>query len=235
MEPFESQSDLFLEIGDREVWGGKEPFGFSRASLDQHLALVGKSGSGKSSVLRNLMLESIEVGAGAMLLDPHGDLARDVLECYPPARADHLIYLNAADQEHPIAFNVLANVRAPDRGRVAASIVSAFKAAFGDSWGPRLQRILLFSIASLLECDNVSLLAIPRLLVDAAYRDQIVRRVRDPVAIDLEERAAEIDEAALQVPHMRGLVDQQAIEELRVGRMSNGDKYSLRLQVAGCA
>jgi len=182
MDP-ESHQTHFYELGSRAVWGGEIPFGLSASSLNQHVSILGKSGTGKSSLLRNLVLQIIESGGGCLLIDPHGDLATEVLERFPPDRADHLVYFNPADVDHPIACNVLANVSPRDRARVAAGVVRAFKAVWSDSWGPRLQRILHFAVATLLENQNTSLLGISRLLIDGLYRERMVRRLKDPVLL----------------------------------------------------
>ncbi|HEX3355756.1 MAG TPA: type IV secretion system DNA-binding domain-containing protein [Tepidisphaeraceae bacterium] len=183
MKASSHQNSGFFELGKRAVWGGVIPFGLSQTSLDQHINILGKSGTGKSSLLRNLVLQIIESGGGCLLIDPHGDLAQEVLERFPTKRTDDLIYFNPSDVDYPIAFNVLADVKPEDRARVAAGIVSAFKAVWGDSWGPRLQRLLHFSVATLLENQNISLLGVSRLLTDGIYRERMVRRLSDPVLL----------------------------------------------------
>ena len=68
----------FAYIGNRNVWGGAEPFGISRVSRRQHLYAIGKTGTGKSTLLRNLIIQDIEAGRGVGLIDPHGDLAEEI-------------------------------------------------------------------------------------------------------------------------------------------------------------
>lgn len=170
-----------VTIGMREVWGGHHPFGLSAAERRQHVYCVGKTGTGKTTLLRNMILQDIETGRGVGVIDPHGDLAEELLECFPTWRADHLAYFNPSDLEHPFSFNLLAEVNADARHRVASGVVAAFKSIWRDSWGPRLEYVLFCTVAALLECRNVSLLGAQRMLVDEQYREWIVRQVSDPI------------------------------------------------------
>ena len=170
----------FTTIGMRHAWGQDLPFGLSLADRRQHLYVIGKTGSGKTTLLRNLLVQHLAAGHGVGLIDPHGDLAEELLDCIPPSRADELVYFNPGDLDFPIGLNPLANVEPDDRHLVASGIVGAFKGIWRDSWGPRLEYILYNAIAALLDCPNTSLLGVNRMLTDAGYRRRIVAKVRDP-------------------------------------------------------
>jgi len=170
----------FSHIGTREIWGGIHPVGLSLSDRRQHLYLIGKTGSGKTTLLRNLIVQHIAAGHGVALIDPHGDLAEELLDCIPPHRADDLVYFNPGDLDFPIGLNLIANVTPDDRHLVASGIVGAFKSIWRDSWGPRLEYILYNAIAALLDCPNTSLLGVNRMLTDVDYRRRIVAKVRDP-------------------------------------------------------
>ncbi|MCE9608839.1 MAG: type IV secretion system DNA-binding domain-containing protein [Chthoniobacter sp.] len=145
-----------------------------------HLYVVGKTGSGKTTLLRNLIVQHLAAGHGVGLIDPHGDLAEELLDCIPPHRADDLVYFHPGDLDFPIGLNLIANVAPDDRHLVASGIVGALKGIWRDSWGPRLEYILYNAIAALLDCPNTSLLGVNRMLTDADYRRRIVAKVRDP-------------------------------------------------------
>ncbi len=165
-------------IGNRGTWDGSEPFGLSHEDRRHHCYVLGKTGSGKSTLLRNLVLQDIEAGRGVAFLDPHGDLAEELLELIPPHRADDVVYFNPADADHPVSFNLL---RTPQSSHLVASgVVAAFKGIWGESWGPRLEYILYATVAALLECPNTSLLGVQRMLVDAEYRAWVVKQVKNP-------------------------------------------------------
>lgn len=173
-------TDESIIIGKREGWSEARLFGISAADQRQHIYVIGKTGVGKTTLLRNLIVQHIAAGHGVGLIDPHGDLAEELLEHIPPARADHLVYFNPGDLDFPIGLNLLANVAPDDRHLVASGIVGAFKSIWRDSWGPRLEYILYNAIAALLDCPNTSLLGVNRLLTDDEYRAWVVRRVQDP-------------------------------------------------------
>jgi hypothetical protein len=168
-------------IGYRNVWGKEVPVVLSRVDRRQHLYAVGKTGTGKTTLLRNMIIQDIEAGEGVGVIDPHGDLAEDLLDHIPPWRTDHVVYFNPADVEYPPSFNLLANVARDERPLVASGVVSAFKNIWRDSWGPRLEYLLYAACAALLECRNTSLLGIQRMLVDARYRAWVLRQVEDPI------------------------------------------------------
>lgn len=171
-------------IGHRYGWGEDVPFGISAIDRRQHVYVIGKTGSGKSTLLRNMIIQHVLASDGVGLIDPHGDLAEDILDHIPPWRADHLVYFNPADTDFPIGLNPLANVMPDDRHLVASGVVSAFKSIWADSWGPRLEYTLHNAVASLLHCQNTSLIGINRLLTDPSYRAWVVRQIDDPFLRD---------------------------------------------------
>jgi hypothetical protein len=169
-----------IVIGMRDSWGTQVPFGIGLPDLRQHVYVIGKTGSGKTTLLRNMIIQHIALGHGVGLIDPHGDLAEELLNHIPRWRTDHLVYFNPSDLEFPIALNLLANVPKDERHLVASGIVGAFKSIWPDSWGPRMEYILYNAIAALLDCQNTSLLGVNRMLTDENYRAWVIRQIKDP-------------------------------------------------------
>jgi hypothetical protein len=169
-----------ITIGEREGWGEPRPFGILIADQRQHIYIIGKTGSGKTTLLRNMIVQHIALGHGVGLIDPHGDLAEEILNHVPPKRADHLVYFNPSDLEFPIGLNVLANVESDSRHLVASGVVGAFKGIWRDSWGPRLEYILYNAVSALLDCRNATLLGVNRMLTDDVYRAKVIRQIKDP-------------------------------------------------------
>jgi hypothetical protein len=169
-----------LRMGTRETFGGIQPFGLSRADRRQHLYVLGKTGTGKTTFLRNLILQDIEAGEGVGVIDPHGDLALDLLDHIPARRTDDVVYFHPTDPETTVGLNLLKSVPPPRRHLVASGIVSALKSIWHES-GPRLEYVLYASVAALLECQNTTILGIQRMLVDARYRSWVVKQVKDPM------------------------------------------------------
>jgi energy-coupling factor transporter ATP-binding protein EcfA2 len=169
-----------ITFAERHGWGAPQPVGLAHTDARQHLYVIGKTGSGKTTLLRNLILQHLTLGHGVGLIDPHGDLAQDLLHHIPPWRSDHLCYFNPGDVGFPVGMNLLANVPPDERHLVASGIVGAFKSIWRDSWGPRLEYLLYNAVAALLDCQNVTLLAVNRLLTEDGFRTRIIRQVKDP-------------------------------------------------------
>ncbi len=176
-----SDIHFHIRLGLRQGWGGVEaPFHISEEGLRRHLYCIGKSGTGKTSLLRSIFLQLAEEGHGVAILDPHGDVAEELLDLLPSRLASRVVYLNPGDLSFPIAWNILANVPFDERPRTASGIVSAFKNVWGDSWGPRLEYVLLNSVRALLDAEHTSILGLPKMLTDDAYRAWVVRQIKDP-------------------------------------------------------
>lgn len=177
-------SDNHIVIGERFGWGDPVTFGISASDRRQHILLIGKTGSGKTTLLRNIMVQFIADGVGFAFIDPHGDESDRLLNGIPPWRNNHVVHFNPSDTEFPVALNLLAHAPPSVRHLVASGIVGAFKGIWSQSWGPRMEYILYNAIAALLDCQNVSLLGVNRMLSDAAYRSWVVRQIKDPFIKD---------------------------------------------------
>jgi energy-coupling factor transporter ATP-binding protein EcfA2 len=166
-------------MGKRHDWGGDRPIGLEPHERRQHLYVIGQTGTGKSTLLRNLILQDIEAGRGVALIDPHGDLAHDILDHIPSWRTDDVVYFDPSAHD-PLAIN-LFRATSDNWHLVASGIISAFKKIWGDSWGPRLEYVLFATVAALLQCSNTSLMGVSRMLHDSRYRAWVVRQVKDPM------------------------------------------------------
>ena len=160
------------------------PWGISHAARRNHLYVVGKTGMGKTALLRNIILADIWRGAGVGVIDPHGDLAEDIINHIPPERSDHVVYFNPSDIEFPIAWNLVDTIAPDDRATTADFIVEAFKDIFGDSWGPRLQFILYHALRACLDAKDTTLIDAYRMLTDENHRSFIVKQALDPLTRD---------------------------------------------------
>lgn len=160
---------------------GNVKFGIKREDRKRHLYIVGKSGVGKSFSIQLLALSDIYHNNGFAIVDPHGDLAQDVMKYIPENRVEDVVYFNPADIEYPISFNPMENTDPNLRNNIASEIVGVLKKMFSDSWGPRLEHILRFTLLALLETPDATLLGITRMLTDKEYRKKIVSNVTDPV------------------------------------------------------
>jgi hypothetical protein len=186
-EPYFGDQDQ-LVLGTRKVptsYTDQDlPWGISHGDRRNHVYIVGKTGMGKTALLRNLILADIWRGTGVGVIDPHGDLAESIIDAIPPERSDDVVYFNPSDLEYPIAWNLVDTIAPDDRATTADFLVEAFKDLFGASWGPRLQFILYHALRANLDAKNTTLLDVYRMLTDENHRAQIVRQALDPVTRD---------------------------------------------------
>ncbi len=168
-------------IGTTTFRQGNVKFGIKREDRKRHLYIIGKSGVGKSFLLQLLTLSDIYHDHGFAVVDPHGDYAQDVMKYIPEHRVDDVIYFNPSDLDFPISFNPMENSDPNMRASIASEIVGVLKKMFADSWGPRLEHILRFTLLALLETPDATMLGITRMLTDKGYRKQVVGSVTDPV------------------------------------------------------
>ncbi len=151
-----------------------------------HIAIFGKSGTGKSTLLKFLIKQHIDLGEGFSLLDPHGDLALEVVKLIPEDRIDKLVYIDPATTRvfgRTVRINFLEYRDEWERERVGEAFISALQKLFKDFWGPRLEHILRNCVNTLLEQPpgSTSLLDLYYLLVDEDRRAELVSNVEDPL------------------------------------------------------
>lgn len=139
--------------------------------------ILGKTGTGKSTLLETLIRQDIQAGRGLALLDPHGDLVEKMLARVPDERKDDLIYFNVPDRAHPLGFNPLERVTADKRPLAAAQLLEAFKKLWAEFWGPRSEHILRNALLALLEMPEATLADILRLFDDDTFRKRVGERV----------------------------------------------------------
>jgi hypothetical protein len=126
-------------------------------------------------------MQDIDAGEGVTIIDPHGDLADAIADCIPRDRLHQVCYLNVSDTTQPVGFNPLAAV-APERRALAASgIVSAFRHLWSDSWGARTEHLLYHGVRALLDMRRATLIDLPRMYTDDAFRQRALRSLGDPV------------------------------------------------------
>lgn len=141
--------------------------------------LLGKTGTGKSTLLETLMLDDIRKGKGLALLDPHGDLLKRIKERIPQARLADLVDFDVADATQPYGFNPIANIAVDKRPLACSGLIQVLKHLWSDSWGPRLEYILRNCLLSLLDYPGANLSDILLLLSDHNYRKKVIPFIRN--------------------------------------------------------
>jgi Type IV secretion-system coupling protein DNA-binding domain len=154
-----------------------KPFSIKDADRLGHIYVIGKTGVGKSTLLLNMAISDIQKGKGLCIIDPHGDIVETILHHIPKERLEDVIYFNPKDLSYPIGFNPLKGVHPNFHHLVASGLISTFKKIWADSWGPRLEYILRFSLLTLLEYPDATLLDIAPLLTDTHFRSIVLTYV----------------------------------------------------------
>jgi len=141
-----------------------------------HLAIFGQTGTGKSTLLSRLMRQDLENDSGFCLIDPHGDLAKQMAEVID----DRHIVWNIADPNCPYGYNPLSSVSAPYRPLIASGLIDTLKKQWADAWGARMEHLLRYALLALLEQPRASLNDIMSTFLDKGFQARVVSTVSDP-------------------------------------------------------
>ena len=160
--------------------GHNTVFGLQRMDRSRHLYIIGQTGVGKSGMLELLTISDIYSPYGFAVIDPHGDYAQNVMRRVPAERANDVIYFNPADVDYPMAFNPMEVTDPKLKTHTASELIGVLKRMF-DSWGPRLEYILRYTLLALLDYPEATMLDITRMLTDKKFRNDVLKHVGDPV------------------------------------------------------
>ena len=172
--------DQLTFLGRTTFRNQRRLFGIRQSDRRHHIYLIGKTGTGKSTLLESLVRQDLAHGHGLALLDPHGDLAARVREAVPVHRQADLTYLDLPNPAADFAFNPLERVAPARRALAAAGVLDVFKKLWADSWGPRLEHILRNALLVLVELPEATLADILRLLDDEPFRHEAAARSANP-------------------------------------------------------
>lgn len=175
-----NEKDLSL-FGVTNFRGDNAVFGALRADRGRHIYILGQTGTGKSGALELLTLSDIYYDQGFAVIDPHGDYAQHILSFIPERRVEDVVYFNPADTNHPIGFNPLEVTDPSLKGHISSELVGVLKRLFAESWGPRLEYILRYTLLALLDYPNSTMLDVTRMLTDRKFRDKVITFIDDPV------------------------------------------------------
>lgn len=161
--------------------GKDQLFGIRRNDRRQHLYVIGKTGTGKTTLIKNMAIQDVINGEGLAVVDPHGEYVEELLSKIPASRLDDVIYFNPADDEYHLGFNVLELPDPKYKHLVASGLMGIFTKIWSNVWSARMEYIMNNAILALLDTPGSTLLGITRILVDKDYRQQIIANVKDPV------------------------------------------------------
>ncbi len=151
----------------------------------RHTYIIGKSGTGKTTLIANMAIDDIRKGRGVAVIDPHGDLCNTILDYIPASRINDCCYFNPADPDYVYPLNVLEAENDNQRELVASGVISIFKKLYGNvSWGPRLEHILRNAVLTLVNTPGSDLTHIVEILTNKAYRDRAVAGLNNPTLVN---------------------------------------------------
>ena len=143
--------------------------------------IIGKTGVGKTVLLKNMALQDIENGRGICIVDPHGEFVEEVIDKIPSHRINDVIYFNPEDIDYPVGFNVLQVPDPKYKHLVASDLMGIFTKIWANVWSARMEYILSNCVLALLDTPGTTFLGIMRILVDKDYRQKIVDNIQDPI------------------------------------------------------
>lgn len=169
-----------VRLGVNAHAGTSIDVGLSAEQRSRHVYLVGASGTGKSTLLLNLITQDLESGQGVAVLDPHGDLVDQVLARVPENRVDDVVLFDPADAEYPVGFNILKAHSELEKTLLASDLVATFQ-RLSTSWGDQMTSVLGNAILAFLESERGgTVVDLRRFLVEKPFRDELLGTVRDP-------------------------------------------------------
>jgi hypothetical protein len=178
---------LDITFGVNHYHGETVMIGQTRAQRQKHTYIIGKTGMGKTTILKSAIYQDMCSGNGLALLDAHGDMFKELLEIIPEERMHDVIVFDPSDREWPIGLNLLdpGIDFATDEDRIewiTSTVVSVFKKLAGEQqWGQRMEHVLNNATMTALQLPQPSLMTIQRLLTEKKYQRQVAKTLEDPV------------------------------------------------------
>lgn len=163
--------------------GINHQFGMLRYDRSRHVYIIGQTGAGKSGLLELFALSDVYHNQGYAIIDPHGDFAVNNMKFIPAHRIKDVVYFNPADTAHPVGFNPLEVTDPNMKSNISSEVIGVLKRMFGDSWGPRLEYILRYTILALLDRPETTMLDITRMLTDKKFRKETIEYCQDTVVL----------------------------------------------------
>lgn len=156
-------------------------FGIRNKDRRKHVYIIGKTGTGKSTLIANMAINDVRNGKGMCVIDPHGDLCEILLNYIPSYRVNDIVYLDPSDKERAFSFNPLEVQNQDQKELVVSGIVSIFHKLYAHTWGPRLEYILRNAILSVIDLPQATLLMVPEILTNDEFRAKAVEQIQDHI------------------------------------------------------
>src|SRR3989344_3389123 len=174
-----------LYLGESSYRGIKRPVYIGNEDRLRHIYIIGKTGTGKSELLLDMIMQDIKAGKGVCFMDPHGDTVEDLLQMIPPERAEDVIYFNPADTERPMGLNLL-EANTEDQKHFAATAVINMMYKLFDPYktgivGPRFEHAVRNAMLTVMSEEGSNFIEVMRVLTDSKYVQELLPKVSDPI------------------------------------------------------
>ncbi|MBI2086541.1 DUF87 domain-containing protein [Candidatus Daviesbacteria bacterium] len=174
-----------LYLGKSAFRGVERPVYLSEDDRRRHMYIIGRTGTGKSELLKSLMLQDILAGKGLCFIDPHGDAAEELLQLIPPQRSEDVIYFDPSDMERPFGINMLEAYNEQQKHFVVASIIGLMYKLFDPNKtgiiGPRFEHGVRNAMLTAMSSPGATFVEVVRLMTDADFVRELLPKVQDPV------------------------------------------------------
>ncbi|MEA2056994.1 MAG: type IV secretion system DNA-binding domain-containing protein [Patescibacteria group bacterium] len=172
-------------VGKSNYRGEERKVYMSLKDRRRHTYVIGKTGTGKSEFLKEMILQDIEAGHGVAAIDPHGDFVEDVLELMPPERAEDVIYFNPSDRDRPMGLNIMEAHNEEQRHFVVGSIINLMYKLYDPHRtgiiGPRFEHAIRNAMLTVMSRENSTFIEVVRILTDENFVKEMLPYVKDPM------------------------------------------------------
>lgn len=174
-----------LYLGKSRYRGDERPVCIGHDDRRRHMYIVGKTGTGKSEFLKEMILQDIEAGKGVCAIDPHGEFVEDILQLMPPERAEDVIYFNPSDLERPMGMNMMEADTEEQRHFVVGSVIGLMYKLYDPHRtgiiGPRFEHAIRNAMLTIMYKPGSTFIELVRALTDQKYVHELLPIVKDPV------------------------------------------------------
>ena len=182
-----SDTKLDVIVGANMFGDDVQEVGMTLEQRQKHTYIIGKTGMGKTTLLKGAIYQDMLNGKGLAVLDPHGDMFRELLSIVPENRRKDIVVFDPSDRDYPVGLNILdpdIDFASEDDKHdwITSAVLSVFKKLSDDKqWGPRMEHILRNVTLTALQTPKPSLFTLQRLLTDKKYQKEVAKSLKDPV------------------------------------------------------
>lgn len=174
-----------LHLGKSIYRGQEKEVYIQMKDRQRHMYIVGKTGTGKSEFLKEMILQDIVAGHGVCAIDPHGEFVEDILQLMPPERAEDVIYFNPSDLERPMGLNMMEADTEEQRHFVVGSIIGLMYKLYDPHRtgiiGPRFEHAIRNAMLTIMYQKGTTFVELVRIMTDEKYLKQMLPLIKDQV------------------------------------------------------